>query len=376
MECYNPIRIPNVQFLQSSTQLIRTYANGGLFLGKNQLIADKIYNNTSSYIYVPCRKCPPCIRRRASEWSGRLAREISHNLSNGLQTAFVTLTYSPKFIKGARNRYKKDVATFFDRLRSKFRKNIRHFVISELGEKKGRFHIHALLFGIDSDVFGPKTHLWRDSHGYLHGSNPMLVERWQFGIVDTTIVKTVGAGVYIAGYLTKNRPQKNGKYFVSPIIASNGIGYKDVTQREISNISSSLACNILPYYEVGGKRYQYPLSMINKHLSLEDRLKLSALSAGKQDTLGGSFVVGTNRLRDYSEFQNQIKGYTSPLLMFNTSQKYLWSSGKNIKENLNFLNERSEYATFQASFDAFYPQMVAESIMYKYRNLMSNYCPF
>lgn len=394
MECYNPITIPNpryskaVQFRnamvsrQGDTCL--SYFKGIIPEEKLQRNFDKqyyynslVYDNESNYIQVPCRKCPACIRVRSAEWSGRLAREINYHLKNGKDVAFVTLTYSPKYIKGARSRFKKDVAEFFDRLRSKFRLNIRHYAISELGEKNERFHIHCLLFGIDAETFGPNNPdtFWRDKKGRLHGSNYMLVERWRYGIVDTTIVKTVGAGVYIAGYLTKNRPQKNGEYYVSPIIASNGIGYVDVTDLEVSNIKRCLSDNILPYYEVGGNKYHYPQSMINKYLTDFDKIKISMLSVGRSVSLGGSYKVGSFRTSNYFEYKERLKSYTSPLLQYKVNLND-WSSGKNLKENFNFPNERSEYATFQGSLDASYPQMVAESIIYKYRNIMSNYTPF
>ena len=360
MECFNPIRIPNIQFLQASTSVIRSYASGGLYLGKNQLLADMIYNNVSSYMYVPCRKCPACIRRRASEWSGRLAREIQFNLESGKKCAFVTLTYDETHIKHAKKTWRKDISFFFDKLRSKYRRNIRHFCISELGDNTGRFHIHTLLFDVPND-FAPSSHIWRDAHGFLHGSSPILAERWSLGLIDTTIIQTVGAGVYVAGYLNKNKPHKDGQYYVSPIIASNGIGYKDVTQREISNISSSLACNMLPYYEVGGKRYQYPLALINKYLSLEDRLKLSALSAGRNESRGGQFKVGTNYFRNYSEFREYMKSYTNPIIHYKLKNE---NPNYGIKENTDFLDLSLYLPKGTEVVIVCYPQMVAESIIY------------
>lgn len=394
MECYHPILIPNPRYTKAVQFRNGLIARGGdTFLsyfkdsdnfGKLQNNFDKLYyynslvfDNESSSIKVPCRKCPACIRVRSAEWAGRLAREITYHLKNGRDTAFITLTYSDEHIEGASHRFKTDVATFFDRLRSKFRKNIRHFVISEYGSKTERFHLHALLFGIDGEIFAPNdpNTFWRDKHGRLHGSNFMLVERWQYGIVDTTIVKTVGAGIYVAGYLNKNKPKKNGEYYVSPIIVSNGVGYLDVTEAEVSNIKTCLTMNMLPYYEVAGNKYHYPMSMINKYLTDFDKLKISMLSAGRNFMLGGSFKVGSFRTSNYHEYLKRVKSYTSPLLQYKVNFNDYFS-GKNLKENKEFSNQSFYFPEGTEVVNVCYPQMVAESIIFKYRNIMSNYTPF
>lgn len=384
MQCYAPKRIPNIQFLQSCNAVTRTFANGGQFLGDNQLLKHVLYSNVPSYLYVPCRKCPACIRMRATEWAGRLSREINDHLTAGKHCVFVTLTYDNEYVKSAHSTWKKDVAIFFDRLRSLFRRTIRHFVISELGERKGRFHIHSILFDVD-EKFAPKTHLWRDSQSRLHGSNPMLVERWQKGIVDTTMIETVGAGVYVSGYLTKNKPTKDGQFYVSPIISSNGIGYSSITDRELSFIKTCLDSNIIPYYEVGGRKYGYPQACLRKYLSPHYLIQLSILSSSRDFYNGGQFKLGTQYFNSYHVYKERLNIYTSSLNSYYTNTDLLYGQTENefrsfTMQNKGYLlSHRDESVCAKTSNSVvkeITPQEIATNMMAKYYLIMSNYTPF
>lgn len=105
-----------------------------------------------------CGKCPSCLATRAQEWVYRLyAESKKHN-----DTVFVTLTYSPEYLKsaglpedGVFPLDKKEVQNFMKRLRKNLSRRIRFFAVGEHGEKSLRAHYHLILFGVsvnDSDI--------------------------------------------------------------------------------------------------------------------------------------------------------------------------------------------------------------------------------
>ena len=108
-----------------------------------------------NYVPVACGKCYECRKKKAREWRIRLAEEIRHNKSY-----FVTLTIDDdnlemlknelgiKSVKGNEN----NIATlalrkFLERCRKKTGKSLKHWCVTELGEDKGRIHLHGLFFG-------------------------------------------------------------------------------------------------------------------------------------------------------------------------------------------------------------------------------------
>lgn len=282
-----------------------------------------------AFIFVPCRKCPACLRNRSFEWKSRLVREYNYWHVQQKRTLFVTLTYDEKYIKCVD--FNKDLALLFDRLRSKFRRNIRHFCISELGEKKGRFHIHALFFDPPPEL-APDSHFHLSKNGALMGSNSILRERWQKGIVDVGFVKDVRAISYVADYLSKAQPSKHNEEFISPINSSNGLGFLDVDSFEIDRIRESV-CNFkLPTFRLFGRDYTYPSCVLRKYLDFFERYALSVASRLKQVARGGAFKIGDFVTDSYFAFRRRVSYAVGLLPMFSKySFGYEWSLAKNIK---------------------------------------------
>lgn len=93
-----------------------------------------------------CRRCLPCLNRRADDWSGRAGAEIAASK----RTWVVTLTYAPKtfeawaFAELDPERAAGDELTrFLKRLRKLY--PFRYLAALEYGETGGRIHHHLLI---------------------------------------------------------------------------------------------------------------------------------------------------------------------------------------------------------------------------------------
>lgn len=105
-------------------------------------------------IPLPCGKCLPCTKRRASGWSFRLTKEGEISSSS----LFVTLTYNTKYVPMVKNGMtldKQDIQRFIKRLRKiKIKNNglsandnsIKYYLAGEYGSNKHRPHYHIILF--------------------------------------------------------------------------------------------------------------------------------------------------------------------------------------------------------------------------------------
>lgn len=104
-------------------------------------------------ILIPCQQCAGCRLDKSKEWAIRILYEAKKHETS----TFVTLTYDEKhkkdsldgprittFIKDLRARLDYKVKT---KVLEKEQAKIKFFAIGEYGEKKGRPHYHAILFG-------------------------------------------------------------------------------------------------------------------------------------------------------------------------------------------------------------------------------------
>lgn len=97
--------------------------------------------------FVPCGKCLGCRINRRGAWVTRMVLEAS----NYYDVSFLTLTYNDENLPADNNLDPSHLTSFFKR----FRRNcepykIRYFACGEYGEKFGRPHYHAIIFGMDS----------------------------------------------------------------------------------------------------------------------------------------------------------------------------------------------------------------------------------
>lgn len=173
------------------------------------------------YIEVPCGHCLECKRKKKIEWSIRLGEEIKRNPN----PKFVTLTFTEEALKklsedinsGECNGIAiRAVRLFLERWRKKYKKSVKHWLITELGSTKHseRIHLHGLL--------------WTDL------DFKQITEIWQYGIVwcgKYVNQKTIN---YITKYMLKVDDEHQN--YQPKILCSKGIGnYKEITSRNVFN---------------------------------------------------------------------------------------------------------------------------------------------
>lgn len=146
----------------------------------------------------PCGKCPGCLDSRSSGWSVRLTHEQKmHDASS-----FVTLTYAqdPGSVS------KLDCQNFMKRLRFNLgQKKIRFYLASEYGEKSGRSHYHAIIFGHDFSRD-------RGAHEVRRGlfASPILDKSWGLGHASSGTV-TEASIRYVTNYIIGKSNAPEGK---------------------------------------------------------------------------------------------------------------------------------------------------------------------
>lgn len=316
MDCWHPLELRNKGFddlvkkVLNLHRVVESPQNFPLFNNVNVLsMLDKyttLLEVTPEYIKVPCRKCPPCLKKRSSEWSGRLLRETLYWFNRNKKVLFCTFTYDRKYINSARKSYKNDIAIMFDKLRSKYRRNLRHWCIPELGEKNGRFHVHALIFDVP-DIFAPDSHLHRSKNGAIHGSNKIIKEMWSKGLVDVGFLKEVKGANYMVSYLTKisesSLKANNGFIFKGGIVCSNKIGFLEMSEDEICKVVTQIQRLENPHYDIGNLTFSYPLSWLQKYISPFGLRNASYTNSLRRLSKGGDFVFHKEYFKTYEEYK-------------------------------------------------------------------------
>lgn len=143
---------------------------------------------------VPCGQCLLCRIAKRSEWTTRLVHEKQMHE----QSMFVTLTYDDERLPSDGSLHHEDFQGFMKRLRYELGETkVRYFMCGEYGDRFGRAHYHALLFGV-----------WpEDSRCIRRGRNPLytsgeLERLWSLGFVSFGRV-TAQTCAYVAGYCLK-----------------------------------------------------------------------------------------------------------------------------------------------------------------------------
>lgn len=247
---------------------------------------------------IGCGNCMECRKKKAREWQVRLLEDVKHN-KNGIM---VTLTFSDKsildlskqlkkikisrqFVKnvnGKEIKYNKQVikypeelkgydrdnaiATeavryFTEKWRKKYKKTIRHWLVTELGHN-GTENIH--LHGI----------LWTDE------SISEIREKWGYGFIyprndheekeNYVSERTVN---YIVKYIHKQ--DTINKHYKSKILVSNGIGKGYINSKEAErNKYKANGKTIETYKTRTGHDIAMPIYWRNHIYSEEEREKL------------------------------------------------------------------------------------------------------
>lgn len=122
---------------------------------------------------VPCGQCIECRLRRSREWAIRCMHEASLYDAN----SFITLTYADEFLPKGGSLDRRAFPLFMKRLRKVFG-SVRYFHAGEYGEKNGRPHYHALLFGLR---FADERECGRSQSGFPVFESAALSALWTHG---------------------------------------------------------------------------------------------------------------------------------------------------------------------------------------------------
>lgn len=236
-----------------------TKKNGGLI----PAVTDK----RALLVPVGCGKCMECVKKKGREWQIRLNEEVY----NDNKALFVTLTFSNESIKALNKEidskiqgYERDnyiaklaVRRFLERWRKKFKKSVKHWLVTELGHNgTENVHLHGLLWTNETE----KT----------------VNDIWQYGYIWTNEKNGGVIGSKVVNYITKycNKIDEKHKLYKPKILTSQGIG-KNYINRQNAYNNKYNGKNTKEYYKTSsGHKMALPMYYRNKLYNEEERLNL------------------------------------------------------------------------------------------------------
>lgn len=247
------------------------------------------------YVPVGCGVCKECMQQKANSWKIRLTEELKVNE----YAYFVTLTFSADSlnyiskqydIKGTNAVAGKAVRLFLERWRKRFKKSIRHFLITELGhDNTERIHLHGIFFSNEEIQKQTIQDVWQ--YGYIY-------------VGDYCSLRTIN---YIAKYITKIDTEHKG--YVPQIFASAGIGNSYTKKLINKQIHIFRGENTIEYYRYpNGTKCNLPIYYRNKLFSEEQREKLwiHTLGRNRRYVLGVE-INNIDTLQGYEKYLRVLK---------------------------------------------------------------------
>ena len=144
---------------------------------------------------LPCGRCIGCRLERARQWAVRIMHESKMHDAN----SFLTLTYDEEHLPPGGTLRVSDLQRFFKRLRARIApQRIRFFACGEYGERLGRPHYHAIVFG----WYPPDAVFLKGSGELSVFTSSLLSAAWGLGHAVVGSV-TPDSATYVANYSTK-----------------------------------------------------------------------------------------------------------------------------------------------------------------------------
>lgn len=140
---------------------------------------------------LPCGKCRGCRVRRKTQWAVRCMHEAQMHEQN----CFLTLTYDQEHLPENGGLLVDDWQKFAKRLRNT-KGSFRFLHCGEYGEKLGRPHYHAVIFGLD---FDDKERCGTAKNGDPRWTSQELTKIWGKGNTELGEVSMASAS-YVASY--------------------------------------------------------------------------------------------------------------------------------------------------------------------------------
>ena len=234
---------------------------------KNNGNVPEMKDKRVAYVPVGCGICSECLKQKSNNWKVRLKEEVKET-RNG---QFVTLSFSNESYRELHETIKKEekkelsvyamdnkiatlaVRRFLERWRKEHGKSIRHWLITELGEKNTeRVHIHGII--------------WTDK-------KDDIIKHWKYGNVFIGSYVSERTINYVAKYITKTDIKH--KYYKPVILASKGIGSRYTKYKaNVNRNKYKDGKTIETYKDEKGYEMALPIYYKNKIYSEEEREKL------------------------------------------------------------------------------------------------------
>lgn len=209
MTCYHPVKSLLNEEAQKGHRLrynCKNYHNDAI---------DWYLNNGYRFVDLPCGKCIGCFKNNCADWTVRLLGQYNSYLSDVVnnplkQFSFITLTYAPEYYPNDahKNLHLDELSKFFHRVNEENRRqglpSPLYFGCAERGEKNGRLHYHAIVFGEDflhNNYDGEVRFIYEGGRQYY--STPKLRKLWKYGRVAVDPSITPGSCAYVTGYMKK-----------------------------------------------------------------------------------------------------------------------------------------------------------------------------
>lgn len=226
---------------------------------KNGGNVPEVKDKRALMVPVGCGKCMECKKQKSAQWQVRLQEDLRVN-RNG---KFVTFTFSDRElikledeIKGLKG-YDRDnevcriaIRRFTERWRKKYKKTIRHWIVTEIGSTRTeRIHMHGIL--------------WTDE------TKNTIEEIWKYGniwIGEYVNAKTIN---YIVKYV--NKTDEKHKEYDSKIFTSKGIGADYIKRKDAERNKYIKGKTIETYKTREGLELALPIYYRNKIYNDEEK---------------------------------------------------------------------------------------------------------
>ena len=250
---------------------------------------------------IGCGYCEECRRKKAGEWYIRLENEFRNNTE---RCRFITLTFNEeslnKYIELAREEIKEKknkvdtkkgidirniackiaIRRWLERIRSKTKKSIRHWVITELGGGHSK-RIHM--------------------HGFIWDEQGVALKEWKNGYVYEGDYMSNKAITYTTKYMLKINEQD--KMYVPKIMCSAGIGAERIKSIGAKRAKYVPHGTLEEYRGIDGIKRGLPMYYRNKIYSETEREKLWIEKLDKGERWIGKSCIKRKNYETEDEFE-------------------------------------------------------------------------
>jgi hypothetical protein len=304
---------------------------------KNGGVVPPIKDKRTEYVPIGCQDCIECRKQKAREWQTRMQEEIKKH-KNG---KFVTLTFNneqyskltehPK-IKELEG-YPRDnaIATvavryFLERYRKKYKKSIRHWLITELGHNgTENIHIHGILW--TDQKLDEIEKIW--NYGWIWKGKKKNGKTENY--VNNRTVN------YIIKYITKK--DEIHKNYKSIILTTAGIGKNYIQSYNATNNKYNGKQTNEAYRTESGHKLALPIYWRNKLYTEEQREKLWLIKLDKQTRYVCGEKIDISKGED--EYYKALKYHQqrNKKLGYGNGQK-TWEQTQYETQRRNIMNEK------------------------------------